>query len=329
MGDGKLSLHYQANISLRDVARLSLPALDEPVRDATLRVGILREAGGVLGAFERCVSDEVACGSVRRLSGGPTWQMAPGTIYMGLSLEHLSVLEPCDTTRIINRYVRPLLRGLTLTAGPAHYFGRDFVSVRHRPVGWVGFAHDASSGRCLVEAFLGVHEPIGTEARVSWLGKCPVSLEVAAGMPLESERIAEAIAASYGRTFGTKASEAGPEQVLVPGTFEQGPDAVTVEPPWEVVASEAIGLIGGGPDGTGRWRLGGEFLASRDAVRRLEEGVQGLPPQASKESVEALVDQIFGDDRVALEGVRSLATFRDLILRGLSRERTLGPVLPG
>src|SRR5687767_6396512 len=129
------------------------------------RLGLraLAEPALVLGAFQRAASAirlvEGGPPLVRRHSGGPTIAAGPGTLHLWLSLPRPDALVPCDAPRLLNRYVRPLLRGLSKLGAPAIYGGRDWVSVARRPVAWVGFAHDEASGASLVEAFIALERP--------------------------------------------------------------------------------------------------------------------------------------------------------------------------
>ena len=81
------------------------------------------------------------------------------------------------------------------------------------------------------------------------------------------------------------------------------------DPPWLAEAEEAIGTVGAGPDARGVFRVGGDFLASRDAIARLELAAA----TALEVDLGAVVDAALGAPGVALDGVRSLATIRDVI----------------
>jgi hypothetical protein len=213
----------------------------------------------------------------------------------------------CDEKRIVNRYVRPLLRALTASSTTqAHFFGRDWISLAHRPVGWVGFGHDASSQRTLFEAFVAVRTPFALSERASLLGKPQATLEELAGRSIDALDLAEAIVKAYGRD-----AEVVPLPALSPGR-----EAARVEedPPWSATVEEAIGSIGAGPDARGVFRVGGDLLVSRDALARLEARVaQGL----SKEDLGRIVDETLAAPGVALDGVRSLASVRDVIAESL------------
>lgn len=116
----------------------------------------------VLGAFARRASCETHHAAImtRRLSGGPCVAAPAGTLHLVLALPTPDALVPdADAARLVNRYVRPLLRALTRLGLPARYFGRDTVVAHSMPVAWVGFAHHAARGASVVEAFLTTSDP--------------------------------------------------------------------------------------------------------------------------------------------------------------------------
>jgi hypothetical protein len=86
-----------------------------------------------------------------------------------------------------------------------------------------------------------------------------------------------------------------------------GPGA---EPAWAATTEEAIGTLGAGPDKSGTFRVGGDLLVSRDALARLEADLNTAPD----EDVGRIVDAALAAPGVALDGVRSLNSVRDVIL---------------
>jgi hypothetical protein len=232
---------------------------------------------------------------------------------VALSLVRPGALVACDEKRIVNRYVRPLLRALTASStNQGHFFGRDWISLAHRPVGWVGFGHDASSQRTLFEAFVAVRTPFALDERASFLGKPQATLEELAGRTIDALGLAEAIVKAYAR-----------DAEVVPLAHSPSREAALVEedPPWSATVEEAIGSIGAGPDAHGVFRVGGDLLVSRDALSRLEARVaQGL----SKEDLGRIVDETLAAPGVALDGVRSLANVRDVIAEALAGESLKG-----
>jgi hypothetical protein len=295
--------------SAGELAAASREALDRPLRRlAELTVAVVADEAVLLGAFERGSAVPVA----RRGTGGPAVHVGPGTVHVALALAHPAVLVPCDERRIVNRYVRPLLRALSRTGSLAHYFGRDWVSVAHRPVAWVGFGHDAGTRRTLFEAYVAVRTPFASAERASFLGKPPATLEELAGRSLDPVVLVAAVLESYGRDV--------PSDDLPwaePASRPSGPET-PVDPPWAATTDEAIGTLGAGPDAGGTFRVGGDLLVSRDALAQLEARLS----TADDADVPRIVDETLAAPGVALDGVRSLASVRDVVLRARHGKRT-------
>jgi hypothetical protein len=77
--------------------------------------------------------------------------------------------------------------------------------------------------------------------------------------------------------------------------------------------------VGAGPDARGVFRVGGDLLASRDAIARLEACVGAAGPDVPDDAVGHIVDDALARPEVALDGVRSLASVREVIVRALPR----------
>ena len=274
----RIGIIRAGELAARELAAHSCASLDRPLRaPAELMVATASDAALLLGAFQRGAGKPDTAPLVRRGSGGPEVLVAPGTLHVLLVMESPDALVPCDERRIVNRAVRPLLRALTRVGHLAHYFGRDRVVVAHQPVGWVGFAHDATSRRTTFEALVQVNDP----------------------------RLAAAIVDAYARDM---------EPVMLDAPAVSAKDAgdLRADPAWMATRDEAIGAIGAGPDAQGRFRVGGDLLVSRDALARLEAAAPGAP------DVGRLVDETLAAPGVALDGVRSLGTIRDVIAEALA-----------
>ncbi len=304
-GDRRRSPSDIATASARDLDRkLAFPA--------ELRVSIATEAAVVVGAFGRHSGTAAPAGMhvLRRGSGGPPVVLGPETIHLMLSLETPDALTSCDEKRIVNRYVRPLLRAITAhSKSQAHFFGRDWVSLEHRPVAWVGFGHDASTGRTLFESFVAVRSGFAPALRPAFLGRAPATLEELTGRPVDADRLAEAIVAAYGRE-----AEIVPVSPAV-ALLDRDPLELEVDHvPWAAVRQEAIGVVGAGRDARGVFRVGGDLLVSRDALARLEARLAAGPEE---DEIGRIVDETLAAPGVALDGVRSLASLRDVIAEAL------------
>lgn len=275
----RIGIIRAGELAAGQLAAHSRASLDRPLRaPAELMVATASDAALALGAFQRGAGKPDAVPLVRRGSGGPEVLVAPGTLHVLLAMESPDALVPCDERRIVNRAVRPLLRALTRVGHAAHFFGRDEIVVAHRPVAWVGFAHDAGSRRTTFEALVHVQDP----------------------------RLLEVVIDAY-------AKERDPVPLDVVPVSESEPEDMRADPPWAATQQEAIGILGAGPDAQGAFRVGGDLLVSRDALARLEASA----PEA--QDVGQLVDEVLAAPGVALDGVRSLASIRDVIAAALRR----------
>jgi len=292
--------------SARELAAASRAALDRPLRrSAELTVAFVTDDALVLGAFQRAAGLQLPAGDVplaRRGSGGPEVRVGPGTLHVALALSHPGALVACDEKRIVNRYVRPLLRALTRAGSPAHYFGRDWISVAHRPAGWVGFAHDAATRRTFFEAFVAVRTSFAWTDRPSFMGRAPATLEALAGRPLDLDVLLRTVVEAYGR-------DVVPDDL--PWVDGPADGELPADPPWAATVEEAIGPIGAGVDALGTFRVGGDLLVSRDAVAALEARLA----TTADADVAAVVDETLAAPGVALDGVRALSSVREVILR--------------
>jgi hypothetical protein len=285
----------------------------ELIFDAELSVTELGTDARILGAFAR--GDGLTAGAtlVRRVSGGALVLASPGMLHVALALATPSALVTCDPRKITNRYVRPLLRALTKRGAPANYFGRDWISVAHRPAAAVGFAHDSGTGRTVFEAFIPLRAPF-SEPRGSFLGKSPGSLESICGRAFDPGDLARAIVDAY-----LAAGDRDPQDLLARGTAPPViADEAPFDPPWTACADEAIGLVCAGRDRNGALRLGGDFLASRDAVARLEVRIAALGSAPHDDAIGRAVNDTLAAPGVALEGVRDLGSVREVIARALA-----------
>lgn len=294
------------DVAAEEIAAWSRGALDAPLAgDALLVIARPSSRATVLGALQRATAP-----AMRRGSGGAAASVGPGTLWIALSLARASALVACEPARILNRYVRPLLRALTKVGATAKYFDRDWISVANRPAALVGLAHDAASGRALFEAIVAVSHPFAQGDRASYLGKSPGTLaEIVGAVDLASleAAVVDAYASAYARSPVDVAPTRAIDRTLAP-----------VDPPWIATASCPIGEIGAGPDARGVLRVGGDFMASRDAVAALESRAAAAP----LDEIPAIVDAAFGAPSVALFGLRDLADVVRVVeeARGLRRK---------
>lgn len=242
-----------------------------------------RAPGGPTLVASAAAAEAAIAGSfesgVRRGSGGGTVRVGEGSVWVQLALPSLDAFGPCPPDRLLNRHVRPLLRALTKASGvPVSYFGRDWLSAEGRPVAAVSFAHEARTGRALVEAIVAVTTPLVAdgEMRPSFRGKAPATLaELRPSITLGS--VIDAVL------------DAWPPEVTRLAAHGLG-EATPVR--WTELArvEDAIGPVVVARDDAGHLRVGGALMASCDAITALEETlVQPLTPAA----IDAAVEEAF------------------------------------
>ena len=78
----------------------------------------------------------------RRLSGGRTVPAGQGFVQFSLILPHRSTFfsnDPYNLApfQVLNRYARPILQGLKAAGIDVFYPGRDLLTVRQQPLGWI------------------------------------------------------------------------------------------------------------------------------------------------------------------------------------------------
>jgi hypothetical protein len=305
-------------MSASDLARRSC-AWDRVTKgDAELTIAIPTDEAILLGAFQRPseVLEEPALPRLRRGSGGGAARVGPGTIWMQLALAHPGALVPCTPDKLLNRYVRPLLRALTrATRVPARYFGRDWISASHRPIALVSFAHEAVTGKSLFEAIIAVNHSVTLSSRSSFRGRPSATCDEISGRPIDPSAVVETIVDAYAAE-ATDLQDVGSADVA----FATEDDAVVVPaPPWAVIREEAIGTLAAGRDPAGRLEIGGELMASRDAMTRLRDDLAKLPSGATPDDVGRVVDDALTGHGAITFGVRSLASIRDAIVEATLR----------
>lgn len=223
----------------------------------------------------------------RRSSSGATWELAPGSIYLGIAVPAVHALASDATpANFLNRMVRPLLKAF----GPyAMYGGRDFVTLRtgarrdvRSPIAGIAFAHDVASGRALFEAVVGTNSPFEGAGRPSFRGAVPAPYaEHSAG-----ELVARIVAAYR-----------LPNQAI--GWNSEAEEA-RVQSAFLVTKESEIGTIGALEEDE-QAILGGDLQASEDALNAF----------ANAPTAENLAP--FQDGRAAILGLPDLVVLTSLI----------------
>src|SRR5262249_55062710 len=149
-----------------------------------------------------------------------------------------------------------------------------------------------TSGRAAFEAVVPVSTPVALAQRASFTGKKPATLEQILEKPVDIDVLARAVEAAYAAAY---AREVVRVEDVAASAEEEDP---RLDPPWAATRNEAIGIVAAGPDARGRLRVGGELLASRDAILALETRVNDLGLGAADEDIARAVN-----DTLAAPGV--------------------------
>lgn len=241
----------------------------------------------LLGLHQRAerVLDGAACraGGVaifRRATSGTAAFVGRRALVFSLALPGVAALFPDASPRtLLNRNVRPLLRGLSAAGALAHYFGREVVSVRKRPAVLLGF-DVGEDGAVLVEAIAGLEEPFALPAGLAsederaidrFAGRAPLALAEVLSAGTTPERVARFVADAFAaRASSAVTAVSSLADPLSPGALST--DSVDLLPAGAVLLDPVRIPIGwlerAIVPGAGLW-LGGDVLAPRFALDRL------------------------------------------------------------
>lgn len=213
----------------------------------------------VLGARQRREAVTSTAGVVRRRTTGTAAWVGGRALWCAVALPTVDALYSDATlATLLNRNVRPWLRGMTRSGMAAAYFGREWVAVGHRPAAVLGYEL-SPAGALLVEMIVGWDEPVGlpeavaTEAERTmdrWRGKAPVAV----GEGRDATAVLGALAAAVAERAGAV--------VMAEEPVADGP-WVVMEGPGEVVGVEVpIGRVEAGRAADGGLWLGGDALVA-------------------------------------------------------------------
>lgn len=222
-----MQLRWIAETEVEPARALATGAvLLESVADADSPAAVLYGAGltgkaVALGRWQRAedaldleAAREAEVEILRRSTGGPTANAGKGVLYVALCLRHASAFMSCPPDRVLNRNVRGVLGGLSLSGIPAHYFGREWLSVARRPAAYIGWDR-LEDGRVMLEFFIAVSRPFFPPSELvgypkhgdqRFQGKEPVTVQELAEEELDTETMVRWIAEGHSSRFGEEVS---------------------------------------------------------------------------------------------------------------------------
>lgn len=274
---------------LVDVARRErVPAFTASlIEGPAVLLGLHQREGRVLDAAA-CVARGVAVS--RRATSGTAAFVGRRALLFSLALPHVAALFPDASPRtLLNRNVRPFLRGLSAAGALAHYFGREFVSVRKRPAMLLAF-DVGEDGAVLVEGILGIEEPFALPAALAsederaierFAGHAPLALAEVLSAGTTPETVARCVADAIAARASSAVTAVGslPDR-LAPGPADPLPPGAVLLDPVRI----PIGWLERATLPEARLWLGGDVLAPRFALDRLAAAVPG----ARTDDLEAL-----------------------------------------
>src|SRR5262249_45622126 len=122
---------------------------------------------------------------LRRVTSGTAAYIDGCAVVCTLALPHVAALfADATAATILNRNVRPFLRGFGRAGLVAHYFGREWIAVHQRPAALLGF-ETTFAGALVIELLVAFDSPLAIPAALAspaeravdrWLGKTPVGV---------------------------------------------------------------------------------------------------------------------------------------------------------
>jgi lipoate-protein ligase A len=311
-------------------AGLLKQASADPTLAPTLVVAEFESEAIALGRFQRLesaleISRVEGIELLRRNSGGRAIRIGPGALGLLLSVPDPTAFlgAPVPPDKVINRFVRGLLAGLTRCGAPggAHYFGRDFVSVQSKQVAVVG--QDGSSRAALFEAFVALEQTLALPAGFNGYpahadpraqGPEHVSLQVLRGKPVSFEAVAAAIVDGYASHHRCELSPIDsaemPESALDAAVEDEAgfSDSGVAEIPIGFLEA----LVQAQADKVQQARIRGDFIAPAFAIRELEKSLCDCPLSFSE--LGKRVDAAFHLPGACVIGVQELRIFAEAVL---------------
>lgn len=155
-------------------------------------VSVVQGPAVILGAMQRAgrvvvltACEQAGVTVVRRVTTGTAVWVGGTGIILSLALPHVAAIQEDATHRtLLNRNVRPFLRAFSRGGVMAHYFGREWISLRKQPAALLGY-EVTRAGAVLIDVILGVDQSLAlpTELMTAeeravdrFMGKTPAGL---------------------------------------------------------------------------------------------------------------------------------------------------------
>jgi lipoate-protein ligase A len=315
------------------VGRGLLARMGQPDAQPALVVAELTGQSLLLGRFQRRNSalesarsnTETSFEVLRRNGGGRTLLVGEGTAGVLLAVPEMGSLldAPIAPEKVLNRYVRGLLAGLTRLGVPrgANYFGRDFISAQQQQVAVI--SQDNSARAALFEAVVAVDKTLEVpKEQIGYpehgdpraYGPPHVTLSNLCGRSISFESFADAVAQGYSSVHGALVAR-NDSLTLVEGErlpVDEDEAGWSDSGSADIAIGFAEGLVRHRDDRVLEARLRGDFIAPAFAIEGLEKSLAG--EVLDFEALGRKVDAAFHQPGACLYGVRELRVFADAVL---------------
>jgi lipoate-protein ligase A len=283
---------------------------------------------------------------IRRLTGGRVVPAGQGFVQFSLLLPHRSAFfsdDPYNLApfQVLNRYARPILQGLKAEGIEVFYPGRDLLTVRQQPLGWISFTTE-EDGALLCEGGLAAcrdlsllpylldrADPQGIIPSQFFTPQQVTSLERLTGKPVTFTQVAAMLRRGFAQYPGLELVDQelnSAEQVAVSvlAQSQSSREWLQSRPllsdlPLRATTATQLGVLQVRFALTAEKTLAdvqfsGDLIANPAAITALEQGLCGCPLE--REALWRVVDQIFLQPQHYLLGVGPLKTIPDTILKG-------------
>ena len=201
----------------------------------------------------------------RRATTGTEAQLEGAVLYHALALPRVDALFSDASARtLLNRNLRPLLRGYAAAGVPFRYFGTEVLAVLGHPVALVGYDQTAA-GAVLIEVLIGLENPC--VVRPALKREPPAALyPLLRRSPPAHELLLAAVNGVVDR-LGAIPSDVAAS--LPPASATANCQLPTANSPMPATVSIPLGVVEATV--TPHVRITGDLLAGRAALRRFEQ----------------------------------------------------------
>jgi lipoate-protein ligase A len=284
----------------------------------------------------------------RRRSGGRVVPAGQGFVQFALVLPHRSAFFSDDpynlaAFQVLNRYARPVLQGLKAGGIDVFYPGRDLLTVRQQPLGWISFVTEEDEallcegglavGRdfSLLPYLLDRADPQGLIPSQFFAPEQVSSLERTVGKGVTFTQVAELLRRGFAQqpvlelvdqdlqSTEQSAISALAERQVGSAWLQSRP--VRSELPFLATTSTQLGVLQvrfalGAEKTLADIQFSGDLIADPTAICALEQGLRGCPVEG--EALLSVVERIFLQPQHYLLGVGPLQTVVNTLLKGTS-----------